>query len=142
MTDAEEPYEVCYGCGQQNASGLRLKFDHPAAGRAECVYTAEEHFAGAPGVIHGGVQAAMLDEAMGHAIHFGEVNPDLDVVTVEFSLRYRRPAPVAVPLTLRGRLLRSEGWDYFVAGEILSQSGELLTTAESRWRRVQRRETT
>ena len=134
----DEPYDRCYGCGQGNASGLRLRFDH-SEGSAECRYTAAEHFAGAPGVIHGGVQATMLDEAMGHAIHFGDVDPDLDVATVEFSLRYRRPAPVAVPLTIRARLLRSEGRDFFVAGEIVSPEGEVLTTAESRWRRLLRR---
>ena len=107
-------------------------------GSAECLYTAPEHLAGAPGVIHGGVQATLLDEAMGHAVHFTDVDPDLDIATVDFSLRYRRPAPVAVPLTVRGRLLRAEGRDFFVAGEIVSPGGELLTMAESRWRRLWR----
>ena len=137
LSIADEGYDRCYGCGQGNANGLRLRFEH-RDGSAECVYTAPEHFAGAPGVIHGGAQATMLDEVMGHAIHFGGVDPDLDVVTVEFTLRYRRPAPVAVPLTLRARLLRSEGRDFIVAGEIVSPQGDVLTTAESRWRRVSR----
>ena len=138
MSEADEPYDRCYGCGQGNANGLRIQFAHGADNSAECVYTAPEHLAGAPGVIHGGAQATLLDEVMGHAIHFGELDPDLDIATVEFSLRYRRPAPVGMPLTIRGRLLRSEGRDFFVAGEIVSASGEVLTTAESRWRRVLR----
>jgi acyl-coenzyme A thioesterase PaaI-like protein len=138
VSDADEPYDRCYGCGQGNPNGLRLRFEH-RDGSAECVYTAAQHFAGAPGVIHGGAQAAMLDEVMGHAIHLGDVDPDLDVVTVEMTLRYRRPAPVGVPLTLRGRLVRSEGRDFLVAGEILGANGEVLTSAESRWRRITRR---
>jgi acyl-CoA thioesterase FadM len=67
------------------------------------------------------------------------VDPDLDIATVDFTLRYRRPAPIAVPLTLRARVVRSEDRDFFVTGEIVSPKGEVLTTAEARWRRVLRR---
>jgi acyl-coenzyme A thioesterase PaaI-like protein len=67
--DDDGSYQACYGCGQKNAQGLRMRFTHLADGSAECIYTAEAHLAGAPGVIHGGVQATLLDEVMGHAIH-------------------------------------------------------------------------
>jgi acyl-coenzyme A thioesterase PaaI-like protein len=137
VSAAEEPYDRCYGCGQGNAQGLRMTFEH-REGSAECVYVAAAHLAGAPGVIHGGVQATLLDEAMGHAIHLADTAPDLDIATVDFTLRYRRPAPTAVPLTIRARLIRAEGRDFFVSGEIVSPEGVVLTTAESRWRRVRR----
>lgn len=140
--EAEAPeasYELCYGCGQDNPQGLRMVFAHLPDGSAECLYTAPTHLAGAPGVIHGGVQATLLDEVMGHAVHLSGADPDLDIATVDFSLRYRRPAPVGVPLTVRGRLVRAEGRDFFVRGEIVSPSGEVLTSAESRWRRILRR---
>jgi uncharacterized protein (TIGR00369 family) len=141
MEEADDgSYQACYGCGQKNAQGLRMTFAHLADGSAECVYTAADHLAGAPGVIHGGVQATLLDEVMGHAIHVANLDPDLDIATVDFSLRYRRPAPVGVPLTLRARLVRSEGRDFYVTGEIVSPAGEPLTTAEARWRRVLRRQ--
>lgn len=139
MSDDEASYDRCYGCGQGNRNGLRMTFEHRPEGQAECTYTAADHLAGAPGVIHGGIQATLLDEAMGHAIHFADPDPELDIATVDFSLRYRRPAPTAVPLTIRGTLLRAEGRDFFVAGEIVSPAGELLTTAEARWRRIGRR---
>ena len=116
-----------------------MTFEHLADGSARCLYTAQDHLAGAPGVIHGGVQATLLDEVMGHAVHLADVDPDLDIVTVDFSLHYRRPAPVAVPLTIRGRLLRTGGRDFFLDGEIVSPSGEVLTRAESSWRRVRRK---
>ena len=138
--ESEGSYQACYGCGQENAQGLRMSFAHLADGTTECVYTAADHLAGAPGVIHGGVQATLLDEVMGHAIHVANLDPDLDIATVEFSLRYRRPAPVGVALTLRARLVRSEGRDFFVTGEIVSPAGDVLTTAEARWRRVLRRQ--
>jgi acyl-coenzyme A thioesterase PaaI-like protein len=45
--------------------------------------------------VHGGIQAALLDETLGFAAHAarGPDGPDFDIVTVEFSLRYRWPAP-------------------------------------------------
>jgi uncharacterized protein (TIGR00369 family) len=139
VSAADEPYEDCYGCGQKNASGLRMTFVHLPDGSAECRYVTAKQFAGAPGVIHGGVQATLLDEVMGHAIHLAGVDPDLDIVTVDFSLRYLRPAPVEEPIVVRARMLRAEGRDFFVTGEIVSPGGELLTRAEARWRRIQRR---
>ena len=136
--ESDGSYQACYGCGQRNAQGLRMAFAHLADGSAECIYTAADHLVGAPGVIHGGIQATLLDEVMGHAIHVAGVDPDLDIVTVDFSLRYRRPAPLAVPLTVRARVVRAEGPDFFVTGELVSPAGEVLTTAEARWRRVRR----
>ena len=138
MSD-EASFDLCFGCGQRNAQGLRLRFREAGAGAVETSYVAPDHFAGAPGVIHGGIQAAILDEVLGHAAHAGSGEDDFDVVTVDFRLRYRRPAPTGVPLTIRGRLLRTEQRDFFVEGEIVDATGRVLTQAEARWRRVERR---
>jgi uncharacterized protein (TIGR00369 family) len=127
----------CFGCGQDNPHGLRLRFRRVAPGEVEGEYTAAEHQAGAPGVIHGGVQATLLDETLGYAaLTVREPGVPVDIVTVEFSLRYRRPAPTGTPLRLRGRLVRSEGRDVWVAGAIEDAEGRVLTEAEARWRRV------
>jgi acyl-coenzyme A thioesterase PaaI-like protein len=60
-------------------------------------------------------------------------------VTAEFRLNYRRPAPVERPLVVRGRLVRTDGRDVYLEGEIIGEGGETLTTAEARWRRIERR---
>lgn len=132
----EDPDARCFGCGQGNERGLRLRFRRTGPGAVEVEYEAPEHFAGAPGVVHGGIQAALLDEALGFAAHAADDGQDFDLVTVEFSLRYRRPAPSGAPLRIRGRLLRREGRDYWVAGEIVDASDGLLTEATARWRRI------
>ena len=130
------PEERCFGCGQQNPAGLRLRFRVKQGHEVEAEYLAPEHFCGAPGVVHGGIQAALLDEVLGMACHAAAPDEDLDVATVDFRLRYRRPTPAGVRLAVRGRLLRVEGRDYFVEGEIVSPDGEVLTRAEARWRRL------
>ena len=139
----DDPENMCFGCSRHNERGLQVRFTHVAPSAVEGRYTAAAHTCGAPGIVHGGVQAALLDEAIGFAIHAHDhsADPEADpwiqpVVTVEFDLRYRRPVPVGVELVLRGEVLRTDGRDYLGAGEILDADDQLLTSALARWRRV------
>ena len=61
------------------------------------------------------------------------------VVTAEMKLRYRLPAPTGRAVTVRGRVVRREGADFFTEGAIVDTDGERLTIAESRWRVVEPR---
>lgn len=58
-------------------------------------------------------------------------------VTAEFSLRYRRPVPVEAPIVVFGELERVEGRNLFVTGRIEDAAGQVLTTAEARWCRLE-----
>ncbi len=136
MPEADPPTDRCFGCGAGNPRGLRLACRTVAPGEVEGTWRADEEFAGAPGVVHGGIQAALLDEAMGMAAHAGSGEDELDVATVDLRLRYRRPVPTGTELRIRGVLERVEGRDYYARGEIVGPDGETLTRAESRWRRL------
>jgi len=98
-------------------------------------------------VIHGGIQAALLDEAIGFAVFAhdrsmgdptatGDETVRRNVVTVEFDLRYRRPAPVGVELDIRAEVVHASGKDYLAVAQILGADGAVLTSATARWRRV------
>ncbi|MBW2313230.1 MAG: PaaI family thioesterase [Deltaproteobacteria bacterium] len=133
------PEDTCFGCGHQNEQGLKVVFRRVAADAVEARYEAAPHWCGAPDIVHGGIQAALLDEVLGAAAHCGfDEEPDgsVNLVTVDFQLHYRRPCRAGVPLLLRGELLRVEGRDVFVEGAIRDAEGETLTTAEARWRRL------
>jgi uncharacterized protein (TIGR00369 family) len=112
---------------------LQLRFTRTGERTIECRFTGSEHQAGAPGVLHGGVQAALLDEALGVAVRTG-VEDEERVVTAEFQLRYRRPVPLGEEVVVRGELVRVDGRDFHVEGRIESRTGELLTGARARWR--------
>ena len=131
------PDDRCFGCGHRNERGLKLRF-RVREREVEAEYTADEALCGAPGVVHGGIQAALLDEVMGMAAHAGDRSGEVDVVTADFRLRFRRPTPSGVPLRVRARLVRVEGRDYFLEGEIVGPDDEVLTRAEARWRRIER----
>ena len=133
------PEDLCFGCGHSNEHGLKLRFIVADYGEVEAEYDAPAHLRGAPGIVHGGIQATLLDEVLGSAIHAAIDEEDLDIVTAEFRLDYRRPAPCGVVLRIRGRLVRSEGRDYWAEGEILGPDDQILTRAEARWRRIRNR---
>lgn len=76
----------CFGCGPYNADGLRLVFT-PGPDGSAAEYTVEPKFQSWAGMMHGGMVALMLDEAVGwaawHAGHPG--------VTGRLQVAFRRP---------------------------------------------------
>jgi len=78
-------------------------------------------YEGAPGCVHGGFLAAALDEALGMACIFS----DSPGMTGEFKVRYERPTPIRVPLSIEARLERVEGRKIHTSGEI--RAGDLVT---------------
>jgi uncharacterized protein (TIGR00369 family) len=120
----------CYGCGPANPSGLRLQFFETDEG-VEVEYAVPDDMRGAPGVVHGGVQATLLDEAMCMTAYAKGGTP---VVTGELTVRYLRPVPTATPIVIRGRITERRANSYFIAGSIcLAASGEELTRAQGRF---------
>lgn len=113
-----------------------MRFRRVGPGHVESHYTAADHLRGAPGVVHGGIQAVLLDEAMGVAIHQTDGGEQVYVVTADFHLRYRRPAPTESALIVSGKVLRNDERDYWVEGSIFDAERRLLTVAEARWRRI------
>jgi uncharacterized protein (TIGR00369 family) len=84
----------CFVCGQDNPLGLRLKWTLDAEGKSATHFRASRHHQGWIGVVHGGILAAVLDEAMAQRLRLG----GLQTVTARLDIRYRRPTPVDVPL--------------------------------------------
>jgi len=57
----------CFVCGVENSAGLHMSFYDVQPGVVEAQYTVPVHFQGYPGITHGGVISAMLDEVGGRA---------------------------------------------------------------------------
>jgi acyl-coenzyme A thioesterase PaaI-like protein len=116
---------ACWGCGD-NPSGIRLAT--PAReGLTEYEATfsfREEHQAG-PGLAHGGLVAAALDEACGLLATWYR----FPSVTARFAIRYRRPVHINRPLAVSARLQEDTGRRIEISGE-LRDDGELLATAD------------
>lgn len=113
---------MCFICGERNAAGLHMHFYEQDDGTILGKFTAQEHHQGYPGRMHGGVISAALDEAIGRAImaRYGEA---IWGVTVELNVRFHRPAPVGVPLTIVGRITSDKSRVFEGAGELLLPDG-------------------
>jgi acyl-coenzyme A thioesterase PaaI-like protein len=109
MSKRQPSSRSCFVCGRENPVGLKVTWDqHPEAGEIRGEVTVAEHFNGYPGVVHGGIVGALLDETAGRTILMDGGFADL-MVTAKLEVVYRRPTPTGVPLELVGRLLGRSG---------------------------------
>jgi acyl-coenzyme A thioesterase PaaI-like protein len=112
---------ACWGCGD-NPLGLQLP--QPAeAGLTEyeAYFEFDERHQGGPGIVHGGLVAAALDEAVGLLATWYA----FPAVTVRIFVRYRRPVPINTELLLTARLVDTSGRRLHVDGA-LSDGSETL----------------
>lgn len=128
----------CFGCSSTNENGLRLKFVRYDDGTIETRHRTAKHHCGFDTVIHGGIQAAILDEVMGVAAQSSlpENASDLACATAEMHLSYLRPAFLAEEVIGRAWIVDVKDRDIFVKGVLLSSELVEVTTASSRWRQM------
>jgi uncharacterized protein (TIGR00369 family) len=119
----------CFVCGRENPYGLHLEFYDTAPGETTAEVTISEQFQSYPGIVHGGILAAMLDEVTGRV--FMQENPNRFLVTAKLDMRYRKPAPVGVLLTVQGHAVRDTGRVAQAIGEIRDPEGNILVEAEA-----------
>ncbi len=74
-------------------------------------------FEGAPGCVHGGFVAAVLDEALGMACIFGG-GP---AMTAELTTRFLRHTPIEMPLKIEAKLEGVEGKKVRTSGRVTSK---------------------
>ena len=134
-TTSNEPFLTfpndagCFGCSASNPSGLGLRFQRLGE-EVEVQYTVPEHFHGAPGVVHGGIVAAILDEVSCAAVVFVE---DQFVVTGELTIRYEKPVPVGEPLTITGRVIDRSHPKYLIVEAHIEKANQCLARSTGKF---------
>jgi acyl-coenzyme A thioesterase PaaI-like protein len=129
MATRQPTSRSCFVCGRDNPVGLKVKWDQdPASGEIRGRVTIPKHFNGYPGVAHGGVVAAILDETAGRSILLDGGFEDL-MVTAKLEVAYRRPTPTGVALEAVGRLLRRAGARAEAEAELRLPDGSVAARA-------------
>lgn len=124
-----DAFRGCFGCGDENALGLRMRFERIGEVVVSRTELMPEH-AGYPAFAHGGVVATLLDEAMGWAMfHLAGRHG----VTRSLSVTYRRPVALGRRLVVRGRVLRVDGGVARLQSSIEDVRGRLLASGEGEW---------
>jgi acyl-coenzyme A thioesterase PaaI-like protein len=119
----------CFVCGRENPAGLRARFtaDH-AASEVRAELAIPEEFNGYPGVAHGGIVSALLDEAAVRTALIGGEFEDL-MVTAKIEIVFRCPTPTGTPITVVGRLLRRSGARAQAEAEVRLADGTVTSRA-------------
>jgi acyl-coenzyme A thioesterase PaaI-like protein len=119
----------CFLCGLQNPIGLKLAFYEDEEDHVLAHYEPTAEYQGYPGVLHGGITCALLDETIGRTL----VRHDLWAMTVELNVRFRHPVPLGQPLTVYGEIARLRSRTLEGRGEVRLADGTVAATAEAKY---------
>jgi len=118
-------------CGRDNHAGLAARWvSDRSTGEARADVCVGEQFNGYPGIVHGGIVASLLDEAMARSTLLEGGFDDL-LVTAKLEVLYRRPAPTGAPLRVTGRLLHRSGGRARAAAVLRLADGTVAAQAEA-----------
>lgn len=127
MNKKQPGSKTCFVCGRENPVGLFLDFYTTEPGQCRTEIVIPEEYEGYPGVVHGGIVAAILDETGGRA-HMTE--PTVFMVTAQLNVRYRKPVPSGTYLEAVGIAGERRGKVSQAHSEIRGENGEVYAEAE------------
>jgi uncharacterized protein (TIGR00369 family) len=105
-------------------------YEDSEAEQVRVEFSVPNEYQGYPGVVHGGIVAAVLDETAGRAVMVRGSDQDL-FATLRLTIRYRRPTPTETPLIGIGWVERMGGAGARVAGEIRLPDGTVTAECEA-----------
>ena len=122
---------ACWGCGD-NAHGIRLPSPtDEGATEYEATFRFDERHQGGPGIAHGGLVSAALDEACGLLATWHR----FPSVTARIFVRFRRPVHINRDLRVRAWVSGAHGRRTHVDGELRDED-ELLAAARGAFHHV------
>lgn len=117
---------VCFVCGEKNPAGLKLHIrTDPERGESTADVIFPEHLQGWAKIVHGGLLATVLDEAMIYAAGA----KGLTCVTGEMTVRFVKPAATGVAYKLKGRFVEDKGRIVIAESALLDGEGQEVARA-------------
>lgn len=112
----------CIGCGRESPTGLHMRFEVRPDRSVESRLTVPPSFAGWRGVVHGGIVALLLDEAMAYAAGARGIVG----VTGELKMRFRKAVPIGEPLVVRAQVVWQRRGVLGIEASVFAAAGTLL----------------
>ncbi len=120
----------CFGCSPNNDKGLQLKFELDGE-EVIARWNPQKWAEGYRNVLHGGIQAALLDEVCSWVV---QSLCNTVGVTTSMEISYRKAVLISDgELTLRGRLTEQNSRMAFVDGKLFSNDGTVCATAKCKF---------
>ncbi len=115
----------CFACDPRNHKGLRLKFfADDEKGEVFTTYSPEQHLEGFPGILHGGIQCALIDEVAFWTMFDKHKKIAL---TSKLDMEFLRPVNTPCELTIRGMITETEGRKVRVQVNLLNDKNKICT---------------
>ena len=129
LTSGRKDYN-CFGCSPNNDKGLQLKFELDGD-EVTATWNPERWAEGFRNVLHGGIQAALLDEVCSWVVQ--SLCKTMGVTT-SMEVSYRKAVLISEgEITLRARLVEQNSRMAFVEGKLLSGDGTVCATAKCKF---------
>lgn len=117
----------CFVCGEKNQAGLMLRF---IVNRPDKSITTEfvptRIYQGFADIVHGGIIAAVLDEAMTKlAFSLG-----MDAVTGKLTVRFKHPLMVGERIVATGRIVKESGRGIEASAQAVKDDGTVVAEAQ------------
>jgi uncharacterized protein (TIGR00369 family) len=127
----EPSHRTCVICGQDNDRGLHLQFQRSLDDSVSSTFRCDPVYQGYTDMLHGGVVAAVLDDAMTNCLFARAIV----AVTAELTIRYLLPVRTGDDATVRAWVVKSSSRLQIVAAELV-QDGEVRAKAHAKFRNV------
>ena len=122
---------MCFVCGRENPTGLHIQFyENRAEEQVVAHVEIPDSYQGYPGIAHGGIVAAILDEVSGRAVMM-DADETPFWVTAKLEIRYREPTPTETPLEAVGWVEERRRRSARVAGELRREDGTVTAEVTS-----------
>jgi acyl-coenzyme A thioesterase PaaI-like protein len=132
VTGKQPNSKMCFVCGLANPLGIHAAFYELEGGELLSVFDPAGGHQSYPQRLHGGVSAAILDETIGRAI-LTRSQGEVWGVTVEFSVRFKKPVPLRGPLRVIGRIVKDTPRFFEGSGELLLPDGSVAAEGRGRY---------
>jgi uncharacterized protein (TIGR00369 family) len=126
MSKQQLPYtRDCFVCGAHNPHGLHLRF-HREGDEVHADFTAQPQHAGFRGIVHGGILATVLDEAMFWA---AATTQKQFCLAAELNVRFVDKVTVGQKLVCVARLKADRGRLWESEAELRDENGKVYVRA-------------
>lgn len=122
-------FQGCFGCGQDNRSGLKATFRTMANGGVEGVFTAGHHHCGYKDSVHVGPLAGFLSETMGRLAFI----KDLYYLTTSLNIKFHCAVSPGGKIRAFATIKRHHHNHMTAEAKLYGPEGELVAEAEGRF---------
>ncbi len=122
---------MCLICGINNKFGVKASFYNMEDGSVGGLFTFLPEHQSYPDRVHGGMISTMIDELAGRALWV--TRPDKIAVTIDLSVKYRKPVPYGVRLIGKGVITEMLSRAYTAKCAIMDSDGNVLADGTARY---------